>query len=193
MIAAINHVAERQGKAPDGIDCTMSKPVYAIIGVFTLYAMVSPSPRPAAPERPRAAVPEPLGTEEPAAPSGNGYNTVTLSRAPDGHFYTEARVNNTTVRFLVDTGASTIALSKRDAQAAGLHFSSSEFTVQGQGAGGVIALKPVTLDRVAIGAFEVRDVGAAIVDGDLHVSLLGQNWLSRVGTVTISGDKMVLR
>ncbi len=171
----------------------MSKPAFAIIGLFTLYAMVSPSPRPAAPEQPRAVAPEPVKTEEPAAPPGNAYNAVTLTRAPDGHFYTEARVNNTTIRFLVDTGASTIALSKRDAQAAGLHFSSSDFTSKGRGAGGPIALKPVTLSRVAIGTFEVRDVGAAIVDGDLHVSLLGQNWLSRVGTVTISGDKMVLR
>jgi aspartyl protease family protein len=124
---------------------------------------------------------------------GNGYNAVTLTRADDGHFYTDATVNGTVIRFMVDTGASTIALTKADAQSAGLHFSSGEFTGFAQGAGGKIPVKSVMLDRVAVGTMEARGVPAAILDGELRVSLLGQSWLSRVGRVTIENDRMMLR
>jgi aspartyl protease family protein len=51
---------------------------------------------------------------------------------------------------------------------------------------------PVTIDRVAIGPLEARDVRAAVAD-QLQVSLLGQSYLERVGSVEISGDRMVLR
>lgn len=125
--------------------------------------------------------------------AGNGYASVAIERAPDGHFYADALVNGASIRFMVDTGASTIALNRADAQAAGLQFGAGEFTGTGQGVGGAVALKPVMLDRVKIGAVEARDVEAAVIDGELGVSLLGQSWLRRVGTVSIEGDQMVLR
>jgi aspartyl protease family protein len=113
-----------------------------------------------------------------------------LRRGPDGHFYAEAQVNGTTIRFLVDTGASVVVLRREDAQRAGLQMPSERSVAMG--VGGPVEVTPVVLDRVAIGGIEARQVQAAVAE-DLPVSLLGQSWLQRLHSVEIHGDTMVLR
>jgi aspartyl protease family protein len=137
----------------------------------------------------------PVAGEKPAqapaaAQAGNGAASRALERAPDGHFYAEAQVNGARVTFLVDTGASIVALTPTDAQRAGIALPSQRATARG--VGGEIEVIPVTIDRLAIGPLEARGVSAAIAR-ELPVSLLGQSFLSQVGTVEISGDRMVLR
>lgn len=117
---------------------------------------------------------------------------ITLDRAPDGHFYAEAQVNGTPIRFLVDTGASGVALSADDARRAGLPFHSTEFSSVGRGASGEVRGKIVTLDRVTLGGKTVDNVSGAILEGS-DMSLLGQSFLGRMGTIEITGDKMVIR
>ncbi|HET9429429.1 MAG TPA: TIGR02281 family clan AA aspartic protease [Allosphingosinicella sp.] len=121
---------------------------------------------------------------------GNGYASSELVRSPDGHFYAEAQVNGARVRFLVDTGASFVALTPADAQRAGIAPRSER--AKAFGAGGEIEVMPVTIDRVAIGPLTASNVAGAVID-ELPVSLLGQSYLSRVGSVKIEGDRMVLR
>ena len=121
---------------------------------------------------------------------GNGYARQQLTRSPDGHFYAEAQVNGARVRFMVDTGASVVALTPADARRAGIALGDDRSVAIG--AGGEVEVVPVTIDRIAIGALAARDVRAAVAE-DLPVSLLGQSFLSQVGTVEISGDTMVLR
>jgi aspartyl protease family protein len=113
-----------------------------------------------------------------------------LRRGPDGHFYADAQINGTTIRFLVDTGASVVVLRREDAQRAGLQLPSERSIAMG--VGGPVEVTPVTLDRVAIGGIEARSVPAAVAE-DLPVSLLGQSYLQRLGSVEIRGDTMVLR
>lgn len=124
-----------------------------------------------------------------SAVSGQG---TTLDRAPDGHFYADAQVNGVTVHFLVDTGASGVALSAADARRVGLPFFSSEFTAVGRGASGEVRGKLVTLDRVTLGGKSVDNVGGAILEGS-EMSLLGQSFLSRMGTIEMTPDRMVIR
>lgn len=121
--------------------------------------------------------------------SGQG---TTLARGPDGHFYADAQVNGVTVHFLVDTGATGVALSAADARRVGLPFFSSEFTAVGRGASGEVRGKLVTLDRVSLGGKSVDNVGGAILEGS-EMSLLGQSFLSRMGTIEMTADKMVIR
>jgi aspartyl protease family protein len=102
-------------------------------------------------------------------------------------------VNGAPVRFLVDTGATSVALTKADAQTIGLQFNDAEFTGTGEGAGGSLKIKPITIDRIAVGAVEATSVSGVIGDDSLKQSLLGQSFLSRVGTVKIEGDRMELR
>jgi aspartyl protease family protein len=166
----------------------MSKAVYLILGGVFAVAMLSPS-RQDAPKP--ASVAAPVTVPQPVAPMNGG--DFTLMRAPDGHFYTDAQVNGTIIRFLVDTGATTVALTKADAAKIGIQFTAADFTETGEGAGGKIALKPVMLDRIIIGTTDAANVEAAIINSPMRTSLLGQSWLRRVGTVEIKGDRMVLR
>ena len=148
-----------------------------------------PAPSPASP--PPVAAEKP-GAAWPAAPAaaGNGFASREIERAPDGHFYLDAQVNGAQVHFLIDTGASMVALTSADAQRAGIALPSERAVAQG--AGGSIEVIPVTIDRIAAGPLEAREVPGAIAR-ELPISLLGQSFLSRVGNVQISGDRMVLR
>lgn len=116
-----------------------------------------------------------------------------IVRAADSHFYVDAQVNGARVRMLVDTGASSVVLSRADAQAAGIPAGADEFTARGVGAGGEIALKPVVVGRIAVGTLAATDVSAMVAEGPLPVSLLGQSYLERLTSVEIKGDRMILR
>ena len=120
----------------------------------------------------------------------NGYASQELLREADGHFYAEAQVNGARVRFMIDTGATFVALTRSDAQRAGIPLGSTRATALG--AGGPVEVIPVTIDRIAVGSLAARQVEGAVAD-DLGVSLLGQSFLSQVGSVEIHGDRMVLR
>jgi aspartyl protease family protein len=122
--------------------------------------------------------------------AGNGFASRELERSPDGHFYADAQVNGAQIRFMVDTGASVVALTPADAQRAGIALPTER--AHAMGAGGEVEVIPVTVDRIAIGPLEVRGVRGAVADR-LTVSLLGQSFLSQIGTVEIRGDRMTLR
>ena len=132
-----------------------------------------------------------LGKAPLAASVVSGQGT-TLNRAPDGHFYADAQVNGVTVHFLVDTGASGVALSAADARRVGLQFFSSEFSAVGRGASGEVRGKLVTLDRVSLGGKPVDNVSGAILEGS-EMSLLGQSFLSRMGKIEMTAERMVIR
>jgi aspartyl protease family protein len=148
--------------------------------------------------KPGAALPPPDSQKRAAdavarfapAQAGNGLASREIARAPDGHFYLDAQVNGAQVHFLVDTGASMVALTAADAQRAGIALPAER--AQAMGAGGAVEVMPVTIDRIAIGPLEARGVEGAVAR-ELPVSLLGQSFLARIGTVEISGDRMVLR
>lgn len=116
-----------------------------------------------------------------------------ISRADDGLFYVNAIVNGTVVRFVIDTGATTVVLTAEDARRAGFAMDDETFTSTAQTAGGTIATAYVMLHEIVVGDKHTSDISAAVVRNDLSVSLLGQNWLNRVGSITMSRDKLVIR
>lgn len=116
---------------------------------------------------------------------------LTIPRARDGHFYVSGTVNGHPVRFLVDTGATTVVVSEAVAQAAGLR--GGQATVF-RTANGDLAGRVVSNVQVGVGPVEVNGlrVGVGLVGGDSDKALLGQNFLSRFN-ITLSGNEMVLR
>lgn len=118
---------------------------------------------------------------------------LAIDRSSDGHFYADVAVNGVPVGFLIDTGATAIALTGGDAEAIGLDWDEYNLQVVGRGASGDVYGKPVILDEVTLGDFVARNVPAAIVPNGLDKSLLGQAFLKEINTVNISGDEMVLR
>lgn len=117
---------------------------------------------------------------------------IELPRAPDGHYYLEAEVNGARLRFVVDTGASDIVLSRRDAEAAGFHFDELAFIGSANTANGVVRTAPVRLDSFAIGALRDNDLRAVVNEGDLDDSLLGMSYLQRFGRVEIANGTLIL-
>jgi aspartyl protease family protein len=117
---------------------------------------------------------------------------VRLTRAQNGHFYADVDVNGTSVEFMIDTGATGIAMTEADARRAGVLLDPSGGGVVGEGAGGALTGQFVKLDRVRLGGRTVEGMQAAVVDG-ASTNLLGQSFLSQFPEVTVRGDVMTLR
>lgn len=171
------------------------------LGAIAFLALMPGGPR--KPDVPRAAnivsaeADDAAPAQNLAAPrvenAGNGLAEVVLKRAADSHFYADAQVNGATIRFLVDSGASAVVLTRADAQAAGIGTQPGEFTARAMSANGEVKLKPVRLDRLAIGPVAATNIDAMVAENDLGVSLLGQSFLARVAKVEIAGEEMRLR
>ena len=94
---------------------------------------------------------------------------------------------------LVDTGASSVVLTGKDAHVIGINPASTDFDVKMATANGVVLVAPVLLKEVAIGDIVVRDVRAVVVPEDrLQVSLLGMTFLSKLSRFEVSGDRLIL-
>ncbi|MEA3047108.1 MAG: aspartyl protease family protein [Sphingomonadales bacterium] len=166
--------------------------VWVGIGLIA-FAFLGPAFRPAPPRAARPgkpAVHSATAPVEPASQVSVNMANRELVRAADGHFYADAMVNGAQVHFLIDTGASMVALTPADAQRAGIALPAERVTARG--AGGTIEVAPIVIERIAIGPLEARGVSGAVAR-ELPISLLGQSFLERVGRVEISGDRMVLR
>jgi aspartyl protease family protein len=113
--------------------------------------------------------------------SATSARNVVLTKAPNGHFQVEARVDGRRIEFLVDTGASHIALRESEAARLGIYPRPSEYTVRVSTANGVTKAALVQLRSVEVGDILVRDVPAIVhSDQGLSVNLLGMTFLSRV-------------
>jgi aspartyl protease family protein len=128
------------------------------------------------------------------ARSGNGGRTVELRAGSYGHYRTTAEINGRPVTVLVDTGASMVALSFEDAQAAGIFVRDSDFTHRVSTANGFARVAPITIARISVGDITVRDVAGAVMEnGKLGTSLLGMSFLGRLQRVDMRGGTLVLQ
>ncbi|MFZ1727861.1 MAG: TIGR02281 family clan AA aspartic protease [Albidovulum sp.] len=112
--------------------------------------------------------------------------------APDGHFYLTAAVNGTKVRFVVDTGASDIVLTQRDAQRVGLDPKTLNYFGTATTANGTVLTAPIRLDTLSLGDRLDKDVPAVVNNGELDTSLLGMSYLGRY-QISLTRDQMVLK
>ena len=117
---------------------------------------------------------------------------IELPRAADGHYYLTADVNGAPIRFVVDTGASQIVLTKADAETAGLATEELSFVGRAYTANGEVRTAPVRLDRVEVGPLVDEDVRAVVNEGELDQSLLGMEYLQRFTSVEITNGTLVL-
>jgi aspartyl protease family protein len=127
------------------------------------------------------------------APVSSGGRTVVIPRDSRGHFQVEARVDGKRMSFMVDTGASVIALTATDARKLGLRPSQREFTAEVKTANGSARAAPAQLDRVEIEGVTVYNVAALIMpDEMLSENLLGLSFLSKLRRFEYSNGKLVL-
>lgn len=113
-----------------------------------------------------------------AGATGAGGRSIVLSVGPGGHFLTPGQINGRAVRFMVDTGATTIALGQAEAQAIGLDYQQGQRvtmnTANGPSAGWL-----VTLSAVSVGEVTLANVQAVVMPASMPYVLLGNSFLSR--------------
>ena len=120
--------------------------------------------------------------------------TVELRIAEDGHFYARAEIDGSTIRLMVDTGASMIALSHEDAVRIGIDPERLDFTLRVSTANGTALAAPIVIDQMVVGPIVLREVrGAVSQPGRLEGSLLGMSFLGRLDSYRFEGDRLVLR
>ncbi|MEX0696441.1 MAG: TIGR02281 family clan AA aspartic protease [Dongiaceae bacterium] len=122
-----------------------------------------------------------------------GDGAVSFRARDDGHFYVEAEVDGARLLFLVDTGASDVVLSRRDAARLGFDPDRLAFTQVYETANGAGRGAPVRLGAVAIGPIRLAGVAASVNEAEMTYSLLGMSFLGRLGGYDVRGDTLTLR
>lgn len=105
--------------------------------------------------------------------------SVTLAADTRGHFITDGAINDKPVRFVIDTGATMVALPAADALRLGLDYRKGEVALT-KTAAGVVPVYRVRLERVRLGGIEIAGVDGVVIEQGLDIALLGMSFLSRV-------------
>jgi aspartyl protease family protein len=132
-----------------------------------------------------------IGQHAIGAASDDGSGKIIMTADGQGHFYTTGNINGTSVRFLVDTGATMISLGASDARRIGLDFNRG---VKGfsQTANGQTVVSKVQLDTVRVGGVTLYNVDALIHQNDMPIALLGMSFLNRM-EMQRDGSTMTLK
>ena len=119
---------------------------------------------------------------------------TSISKSADGHYWAEADVNDGhAVRFLVDTGATAVALTAQDAQRLGIDPSHLNYTFNVATANGQARAAPVTLTSISVAGARVTQVQAFVLDHGLETSLLGMSYLGRLSQFEATQTSLILR
>ena len=181
-------VIDREGKSglivsADNNLCQVKYPDGQVYGWIYWNLRPDVAPAQAAAPAPGTKSADPAPTAAPPLPTvlrpGPSTHTLVYRAGPLGHVVLTASVNGAPVRFLVDTGASTVALSSADAHAAGINPNALAFDKTTTTANGVVRVAPVLLREIRIEQLSVENV-PAVVDANLSASLLGMSFLSRL-------------
>ena len=116
-----------------------------------------------------------------------------IVKAADGHFWAEAKVDGRAVRFLIDTGATAVALSQTDAKRLGIDTKALDYSYRVMTASGETRAASVKLASVSVAGAQVSDVEALVVEKGLETSLLGMSYLGRLSSFQATPRALVLR
>jgi aspartyl protease family protein len=164
--------------------------------VFSVLAVAASVLVPHYASRIGAAAPAPAAPGlRPSAATATGLysRTVVIPRDNRGHFEVDARIGGRQLNFMVDTGASVVALTASDAARLGIRPAPAEFVAEVRTANGTVRAAPTQLDAIEVGDLRVRDVAALVLpDGALSDNLLGLSFLSRLRRFEYSDGRLVL-
>jgi aspartyl protease family protein len=105
--------------------------------------------------------------------------SITLAADSRGHFFMDGAINGSPVRFIVDTGATVVALPAAEAVRLGLDYRKGERALTNTAGGPVEAFR-VRLDRVRLGDIELAGIDGVVIERGLDVTLLGMSFLNRL-------------
>ena len=163
--------------------------VAAVSAVVSAGAVIAVSPQ--GPEL-RAARAEASIPMEVAPPRGVS-ERAEIAKASDGHYWAEGEVNGEPVRFLVDTGATAVALTPADAQRLGFRLDELKYGYTVVTAGGHTRAAAVRLTSVSVAGAEIADVDALVIERGLDTSLLGMTYLGRLSRFEATPQALFLQ
>jgi aspartyl protease family protein len=125
--------------------------------------------------------------------NADGANTVSIGQAANGHFEVTAQVNDKPVHFLLDTGASTIVLTRADAAKIGVDVNNLNYMTPVTTANGRTMAASITIQEIRIGNISRNNLRALVSqDGQLDGSLLGMNFMNSLSSYTVQRDQLIL-
>ena len=160
------------------------------VGGLILYSIVSNIPLFSTSE-PAPVSPHPPAEARAASAVAPGMQSLAFRAAANGHVFVTAEVNGAPIRFIVDTGASSVSLTHADALRAGVG-GALNYSITMATANGIAKAAPVTLREIRIGQFAVGEVAAAVLPEEHGISLLGQTFLKRLRSYEMHDDVLTL-
>ncbi|HEX5006128.1 MAG TPA: TIGR02281 family clan AA aspartic protease [Hyphomonadaceae bacterium] len=131
--------------------------------------------------------------ETPRNITAHQIRTASLRKEGDGHFWATAYVNGMPVKFLVDTGASLVALNERDARRIGLNTDELEQNAEVKTAAGRVKAATAMIDKIEIDGVTIKNIQAVVIDKGLEHSLLGMSFLNRLDGWDVTPTAIVIR
>ena len=116
-----------------------------------------------------------------------------VAKSADGHYWAEGNVDGQRVHFLVDTGATAVALTLADAERLGLHPKDLTYGYTVTTANGPARAAEVKLASVSVAGASVSDVDALVIEKGLPTSLLGMTYLGRLSRFEATQTALILR
>ena len=116
-----------------------------------------------------------------------------VAKSADGHYWAEGEVNGKAVRFLVDTGATAVALTSEDATRLGLDIHNLHYGYQVMTASGQVRAAEVKLASISVAGAKVDDVDALVIENGLPSSLLGMSYLGRLSRFEATKTALILK
>jgi len=118
---------------------------------------------------------------------------IIIPKEIDGHFHLTVTINDRPIEFLVDTGASDIVLTRKDAARVGFDPNRLDYWGMANTANGTVRLATIRLETVRLGEFIDKNIRASVNKAPMEKSLLGMRYLSKFSAIEISNDQMILK
>ena len=119
-------------------------------------------------------------------------DTLRIRQSEDGHFWVKAMVNDTEVDFLIDSGATTTAMSVPTAKSAMAEISENGFPVIINTANGTVEAQRGSIQKLSIGPISAKDLPIVVAEEFGGTNVIGMNFLSRLDSWRVEGNEMIL-
>jgi aspartyl protease family protein len=118
---------------------------------------------------------------------------ASIRKSADGEYWADGQVNGASVHFLVDTGASAVALTPEDARKLGFNMAALNYGYKVVTAGGSTRAAAVKLASVTVAGARIEDVDALVIEKGLDTSLLGMSYLGRLSSFQATRQALILQ
>lgn len=133
-----------------------------------------------------------VGLDRARVPEAPAAAVMQIPRAQDGHYWVTGEVGDRRIRFLVDTGATTVSLTPEDARALGVDPDRLAYRYEVSTADGHARAAKVRLTSLSVGGATLKDVDALVIEKGLPTSLLGMTYLGRLSKFEAGPEGLVL-